>query len=397
VVFFGLGKGVPGGGDIQGIYALWDGTLVKVADTQTTIPGMNDNFTSFLPAVQDAPSPIAPAGPAITGKGTPGGGDVVAFVGKGTPGGGDIQGIFLWTGPSSGQPSGNILPIVDSNAIMPDGNGQFTFFNYVALDGANTAFVGGGNNTAQSGNSPSLVPNQGVWKDIGNGWQTVADFSTPLPAGAGSFSLFGPVAIAHGFVVFEGFDDRANAGLYTDFDGALHKIVAVGDVIGGKKVTALRWGQGGFIVNAAVELVFAADFTDGSQAVTRATLTTGPCPLGQGFWKNHTSLWPVSPLTLGSQSYTKTELLALLKTSTTSDASLILARQLIAAKLNVANGSDSKPVSTTIADADTLLIGFPGKLPYKVKTSSALGQPMVNDATVLNDYNNSLLQAFCGP
>ena len=104
---------------------------------------------------------------------------------------------------------------------------------------------------------------------------------------------------------------------------------------------------------------------------------------------------------LGRQTYTKAELLTILKTRIGSgpkaDASLILADQLIAAKLNIANGSDPAPVSSTITHADSLLSGYSGKLPYHVKPSSANGQAMVTDATVLESYNKGALTAGCTP
>jgi uncharacterized delta-60 repeat protein len=121
------------------------------------------------------------------------------------------------------------------------------------------------------------------------------------------------------------------------------------------------------------------------------------CPRSHGHWKNDTNPWPVNSLTLGSQSYTQAELLALLGASTQTDASLILARQLIAAKLNVANGSDPAPVAVTIAHADSILSGFGGKLPYKVKSSSVSGQAMTVDAAVLTSYNNGQLTPGCAP
>jgi hypothetical protein len=77
------------------------------------------------------------------------------------------------------------------------------------------------------------------------------------------------------------------------------------------------------------------------------------------------------------------------------DASLILAKQLIAAKLNIANGSDPAPISSTIAHADSLLSGFSGKLPYNVDPSSPTGQMMVRDANRLARYNNGLLTPGC--
>ena len=98
---------------------------------------------------------------------------------------------------------------------------------------------------------------------------------------------------------------------------------------------------------------------------------------------------------LGSQTYTKAELLNILNNSGSGDASMILAVQLIAAKLNIANGSDPTPVASTITHADSLLSMFSGKLPYKVKPSSAIGQMMVNDGNTLDNYNNGKLTPNC--
>jgi hypothetical protein len=125
------------------------------------------------------------------------------------------------------------------------------------------------------------------------------------------------------------------------------------------------------------------------------------CPQPQGYWKNNPNAWPVNTLVLGSQTYTKTELLRILRTSTGSgtkaDASLILADQLIAAKLNIANGANGTPVTSTITDADAVLSLYPGKLPYRVRTNTTNGHRMVNDANVLNNYNNGLLTSGCTP
>jgi len=128
-------------------------------------------------------------------------------------------------------------------------------------------------------------------------------------------------------------------------------------------------------------------------ALTRATT----CPLSAGFWKNHPALWPSVSLTLGSQSYTEAELMKLLNTPTGSpaDASLILADQLIAAKLNVVNGADPTPISGTLADADGLLGTFAGKLPYKVSSKSNMGKAMIADASTLQRYNTGGLTRGC--
>jgi hypothetical protein len=100
---------------------------------------------------------------------------------------------------------------------------------------------------------------------------------------------------------------------------------------------------------------------------------------------------------LGSQTYNMTELLAILNTPSGGDASIILAKQLIAATLNIANGSDSDatPISSTITHADGLLSMFSGKLPYHVAPSSIIGQQMVNDGKTLDNYNNGRLTQGC--
>ena len=77
------------------------------------------------------------------------------------------------------------------------------------------------------------------------------------------------------------------------------------------------------------------------------------------------------------------------------DASLILARQLIAAKLNIAAGSDPTTIAATVADADRLLAQFGGKLPHGVAPSSDLGRSMVSDAQVLRSYNNGRQTPMC--
>ena len=41
--------------------------------------------------------------------------------------------------------------------------------------------------------------------------------------------------------------------------------------------------------------------------------TTSACPQPKGYWKSNPALWPVTSLTLGSQTYLKTQLLTILK------------------------------------------------------------------------------------
>jgi hypothetical protein len=153
-----------------------------------------------------------------------------------------------------------------------------------------------------------------------------------------------------------------------------------------------------YAINAAGQVVGAYHDATRLHGFLATPIQANRCPLGQGFWKNHPDAWLVTTLTLGSQTYTQAQLLTLLTTPVRGDASLILADQLIAAKLNIAHGSDPTPVSATITDADSLLSQFgSNRLPYNVQTSSTIGQRMVNDANVLDRYNNGDLTPNCQP
>jgi hypothetical protein len=118
------------------------------------------------------------------------------------------------------------------------------------------------------------------------------------------------------------------------------------------------------------------------------------CPKTQGYWKNHKAAWTVTSLKLGNVTYNQTQLLSILGNSSLGDASVILAKQLIAAKLNIANGSNPLPLGTTIQHADNLLIPG-GTIPQNINTSSSTGQAMVGDGVILDNYNNGKVTPRC--
>ena len=79
-----------------------------------------------------------------------------------------------------------------------------------------------------------------------------------------------------------------------------------------------------------------------------------------------------------------------------ADASLILADQLIAAKLNIANGTDASTAGSNITYADQLLGLYSNKLPYGVAVSSTNGQYMTAVSSNLDDFNSDgKLQPGC--
>jgi hypothetical protein len=124
----------------------------------------------------------------------------------------------------------------------------------------------------------------------------------------------------------------------------------------------------------------------------------GKCPLTQGFWKNHPSDWPVSSLLIGGVTFTEDQLLGVLETPPSGgNAALILAHQLIAALLNIANGSNPDAISNTINDAQSLLGALCGAslASCTVAASSTVGQSMINDAAILDNYNEGKLTPIC--
>jgi hypothetical protein len=132
-----------------------------------------------------------------------------------------------------------------------------------------------------------------------------------------------------------------------------------------------------------------ANASDYSTVVVARTqsLPVANCTYTIGFWKTHFDQWPVGSLTLGTVNYTAAQLLDILNEPAAGNGLLILAHQLIAAKLNIANGADPTPIASAVSDADALIDGLvcppigAGSLPPGSVTS-------LKDE--LDDYNNGL-------
>jgi hypothetical protein len=95
-----------------------------------------------------------------------------------------------------------------------------------------------------------------------------------------------------------------------------------------------------------------------SDTITCATMPCvggSSCTYSQGYWRNHPNAWPVTSLTLGTVTYQAAELMAILDNPARGNGLVILVHQLIAAKLNIANGADSSAVQEAVTDADTMI------------------------------------------
>ena len=116
------------------------------------------------------------------------------------------------------------------------------------------------------------------------------------------------------------------------------------------------------------------------------------CTRTQGYWKNHEERWPVSSLDIGGVTYPKEELLALFRTETGGDASLILGHQLFAALLNGAAGTSvPADVSTATGSAQAWMRAHAdadGRLAFGVASATPAGQEAVRLSAILDGYNN---------
>jgi hypothetical protein len=94
-----------------------------------------------------------------------------------------------------------------------------------------------------------------------------------------------------------------------------------------------------------------------SDTIMCATIpcVASPCTYSQGYWRNHPNTWPVTSLTLGAVTYQAAELIAILDDPAQGNGLVILVHQLIAAKLNIANGADPSAVQQATTDADNMI------------------------------------------
>jgi hypothetical protein len=120
------------------------------------------------------------------------------------------------------------------------------------------------------------------------------------------------------------------------------------------------------------------------------------CTASQGYWKTHPADWTLTSVSLGATTYSAEQARNFLKAPPKGDASLILAKQLIAALLNSASGASEPPeVSTAIAAADADLGS--GPIPEGVSPSTSVGTDMVEQALILANFNEGLLGGSCAP
>jgi hypothetical protein len=131
-----------------------------------------------------------------------------------------------------------------------------------------------------------------------------------------------------------------------------------------------------------------------SPNVEGRTKPTQDCTKTIGYWKNHPAEWPVVSLTLGTVSYTQAQLLQILNQRALGNGLISMAKQLIAAKLNLALGADPTYIADAIADADALI----GSLVVPPIGTDYLHPSTTHKLTDdLDDFNNGRKGGHCIP
>jgi hypothetical protein len=110
----------------------------------------------------------------------------------------------------------------------------------------------------------------------------------------------------------------------------------------------------------------------------------------KGYWKIHPEAWPVSSLVIGGQTRDKATLMAWLAAEGTDNFNIV-ASQLVASMLNVANDAEDDCIASTIASASAWIGTYESARPIGSGAAWTIAAPL---AAKLDDYNNG---ALCAP
>lgn len=248
------GSGVSGQ---QGLYLaprLVPGLPYRIADLNTPIPSGAGNFLSFG----------SEAGIIIVS------GNSGIFIGTG---GNGQKGIYstIMAPPQIGLPA----RIADKSTLVPGGSGAFSdFSSELDVSGTNVVFAG----TDQAGHSgiyaAVIAPDQVVSSPV-----RVADTATPIPSGEGAFTdLRGP-AVSGDTAVFAGQGSGGQQGVYAAIISAPQAPVRIADTstpIPGGAGSFLSFGtEAGIIIVSGKSAFFRGQGSGGQKGIYGAKLVTG--------------------------------------------------------------------------------------------------------------------------
>jgi hypothetical protein len=108
------------------------------------------------------------------------------------------------------------------------------------------------------------------------------------------------------------------------------------------------------------------------------------CGFPRSYWLAHPGEWPVSFLVLGRVAYPQDQLLAILNETPRGNGLVRLARELIVTKLDIANGTDPRPIAEAVSASDSVI----GNLVVPPIGDDSLPRGSVKDLiNALSQYN----------
>jgi hypothetical protein len=226
----------------------------------TFVDGVLETSASWETALPGSPGGIEYAGPLFAT-----GGSSVAFVGTDGIG----HGVYVASANTA-------RTVADTTTQVPGHGVLFAGFGPdVAFDGENTAFLGAGTLS-----SDPLVILYGLYAEIGGALFRIADSQTLIPGSSDAFDGFTyqhqELSIDGETVAFIG-GGGGRSGIYVYRNGAVHKVIEVGDLLEGQAILGLAFGPRGL---SGDQLVFSASFNDGTGGTFLVTIPEpGAAPL----------------------------------------------------------------------------------------------------------------------
>lgn len=170
-------------------------TFQKIADTSTPVPSGSGNFTGF-----GGTGMINLAAPSLSTRN-------VAFAGTNSLG---QVGIYKFS-------DGVLSRVADPSMTIPGGTTTFAGLQAPAIEGDEVAFL------SSQGSGPGAYV--GIFSSVG-GLHLVADTNTSSPSGSGNFFTFGPPDLADGQAYYWASTELAVQGIYRELPGFLPEILA---------------------------------------------------------------------------------------------------------------------------------------------------------------------------
>lgn len=160
--------------------------------------------------------------------------------------------------------AGEIRVVVDTTTAVAGGANRFVEFGVLSMAGDRIAFK-----------AIDSRGREGIYVSVASGGlETVADTATPIPGGEGTFSslgfsLFDGPSLSGESVAFLGVGGNGRSGIYMTLDDAMVKVIAAGDTVEGKTVTAVVMSPDALDEDRLAFQVFFANESQGIYVASR--------------------------------------------------------------------------------------------------------------------------------